>query len=641
LFLAVASCWGQQLTGTLSGTVMDTTGAVVPNATVTMVNEASGDTRSTASNSTGYFSITAVRPGTYTVTIGGTGFKSWKEAGIAFAQGDSKTLPNIKLTVGSTTEVMEIMEGADAVVPDTGEVSTTLNTRMVQDLAIQGRDAGEFLKLMPGMALNNGLTQGSGFNTKVVGTNNGPVGAYSANGTQPNGAMAYMLDGANLVDPGNMGTQIANINQDMTAEVKVLMSSYTAEYAKGPVIFQAFSKTGGNHFHGEGYLYARNGALDSEDSYAKSQKLPKGDEHYYYLGGNVGGPIIKNKLFFWGGYEYMNQHPVALPLNYNVPTEAQKAGDFSNTGVPQGAQSQWGFAYGSMFNPPTGYDSTTQTFPTSSFDPNVVNLIKFYPKANITPTQSNGWNNYQYTNTNPQNRYELTGKVDYAISENTKLTGSFTRQIENDEHPVAIWWAPAWTLPYPSPVLAKTTSHEIMANLTHVFSPTTTNEFVFTYARYINPSALTNPKAVDRAALGFNVQGLFGHTSKQIPSILGPWGGNFPDIRQFSFDGGFQGSNGFGGTKKDPALYDNFTKVYRTHTLKAGFYWDTSENIQSDSNNDNGIYNLGWGSTSTGNTVADFLTGRFQNYQQASKVPVLDIKFHQWAIYAQDSYKAN
>ena len=144
---------------------------------------------------------------------------------------------------------------------------------------------------MPGMALNNGISQGSSFNTKVVGTNNGPVGAYSSNGTQPNGAMAFMLDGANLVDPGNAGTQIANINQDMVSEVKVLMSSYSAEYAKGPVIFQAFSKSGGNQFHGEGYLYARNSALNSVDAYSHSQGLPNPSEHYYYLGGNIGGPI--------------------------------------------------------------------------------------------------------------------------------------------------------------------------------------------------------------------------------------------------------------------------------------------------------------------------------------------------------------
>jgi len=101
------------------------------------------------------------------------------------------------------------------------------------------------------------------------------VGAYSSNGTQPYGAMAFMLDGANLVDPGNAGTQIANINQDMVSEVKVLMSSYSAEYAKGPVIFQAFSKSGGNAFHGEGYLYARNSALNSVDAYRQEPEPDK------------------------------------------------------------------------------------------------------------------------------------------------------------------------------------------------------------------------------------------------------------------------------------------------------------------------------------------------------------------------------
>ncbi len=102
------------------------------------------------------------------------------------------------------------------------------------------------------------------------------------------------------------------------------------------------------------------------------------------------------------------------------------------------------------------------------------------PTPNITPSAANGWNNYQYISTVPQNRWEATGKVDYAISDNTKLTVSYTRQIENDQHPIGVWWTPPWTLPYPSNVVAPTTSQEIMANFTHVFSPTTTNEFVFT-----------------------------------------------------------------------------------------------------------------------------------------------------------------
>ncbi len=262
----------QQLTGTLSGTVYDQTGAVVIGANVQLKNEASGDLRGAVSDKSGFFSITAVQPGTYTITISAEGFATWQEPGIAMAQGDTRSVANIKLRVGGKTTEVEVISGEDAVVPvDTAEISTTLNTEMVEDLPLGGRDAGELMKMMPGFALNNGLTQGSAFNPKVVGSNTGPVGDYSSNGTQPNGTMAYMLDGADLVDPGNFGTQIANINQDMVSEVKVLTSSYTAEYAKGPVLFEAFSKSGGQHFHGEGYLYARNSALNSWDWYAKNQ----------------------------------------------------------------------------------------------------------------------------------------------------------------------------------------------------------------------------------------------------------------------------------------------------------------------------------------------------------------------------------
>jgi hypothetical protein len=167
---------------------------------------------------------------------------------------------------------------------------------------------------------------------------------------------------------------------------------------------------------------------------------------------------------------------------------------------------------------------------------------------------------------------------------------------------------------------------------------------VFTLARYINPSKLANPAAVDRNKLGFNVTGLFGVTTKQIPNFQGPWGGAFPNIEEFSFEGNFNGGGTFGALKRDPAIYDNFTKVVGSHTLKAGFYWDTSENIQSSGGlgvSNNGNYNMGWGPNSSGNVVADFYLGRANNYQQVSSFPTNDLKFHQWSLYAQDSYKAS
>lgn len=139
--------------------------------------------------------------------------------------------------------------------------------------------------------------------------------------------------------------------------------------------------------------------------------------------------------------------------------------------------------------------------------------------------------------------------------------------------------------------------------------------------------------------------GLFGHTASQVPNILGPWGGVFPNVEEFSFDGDYNGGGTFGATKSDPALYDNFTKVVGSHTLKAGFYWDTSGNVQSfgglEGNEDIGGYNLGWGGNSTGNVVADFLLGRTANYIQSSSFPTQSLKFHQWSVYGQDSFKAN
>ncbi len=655
LALSGTSSNAQQLTGTISGTAYDQSGAVVPKATVVLKNEASGDVRTTVTESDGHFVITAVQPGSYSIEVSAKGFSSWQENNIVMNTGDSREVPNIKLNVGGNSTQVNVVAGADAIVPtDTAEISQSINTEMINDFPLQGRDAGELIKIMPGMALNNGSSQGSGFNDKLVGTNNGPVGAYSSNGTQPYGTMAYMLDGANLVDPGNAGTQIANINQDMVSSIKMLISNYGADYAKGPVIFQAFSKSGGSQFHGEGYLYTHNAVLDSVDAYAKSQGLTNAAESYYYIGGNVGGPILlpftkfnrdRKKLFFWGGYEYMKQQPAGSAFNFNIPNSCQLKGDFSNTTcpVPASAMSTWGNFYNPLTqNLPVGANPNGTSIPTSSFDPNIVGLLNGYYGANPggghyeTPSSANGNYNYAYANATPQNRWEATGKVDYAISDNDKVTGSYTYQREQDLAPISIWWSPGWTLPYPTPAASTTNAYVILSNYTHVFSPTTTNEFVFTWSHFVNPYKLQNPAKADRTALGFNVQGLFGLTTKLIPNIEGPWGGELANLSQYSFTTG-----SFGATKQVPAFYDNFTKIIGTHTLKTGFYWDSSENIQNANDPDNGTYNLAqYSQYTTTNLVADLELGRIDSYAQQNYAPVEGLKFHQWSIYGQDSWKA-
>jgi hypothetical protein len=662
MVLVAAIANAQQLTGTLTGTVYDQTGSVIPNADITMKNEASGDTRHSVSNSSGYFTFSAVQPGSYTVSITANGFKTWQQHEIAFSQGDNRKLPNVNLEIGATTQNVEVVTSAGAVAPvDTGEVATTLNAQMVNDLTLQGRDAGELLKIMPGMAFSNGLTQGSSFSDRVVSSNGGPVGAYSANGQQPNGSMAFMLDGANLVDPGNMGTQIANINQDMTAEVKVLMSGYDAAYAKGPVVFQAFSKSGGAQFHGEGYLYARNNVFNSEDSYQRSQGVKKADAYEYYPGGNIGGPVVlpfthynrdHNKLFFWFGYEYMRQQPAGTLWTTFVPTAQMRTGDFSPAALQAAGLTGNGNASSinsspcPAVNPAVGCKNSGLVFnngqiPSNLLDPNALALLKTYPQPNVDPGSHNGYN-YQYLDQSAQNRWEQTEKIDWAPSDSTKVTFSYARQDETDIHPVQVWWAPAFSLPYPSSLVAPTTANVTMANVTHVFSPTLTNETVFTYARYINPLTPSDPKAIDPATYGFSVPGLFGANRVQIPNVIS-WSANnyFAGYDQQGVFGGTYHGGAFGGTKSDPAIYDNLSKVAGTHTMKFGFYWDTNGNIQSNGNTYNGTYDFEpYGNTTTGNLYADLLTGRAQSYTQGSIQTVDDIKYHQWSLYAQDSWKA-
>ena len=665
------------LTATLNGTVTDQTDARIPGAAVLVKNDATGDLRDTTADSSGFFSVTALYPGTYTVTISSEGFASWKETGVLLNPGDSRTLPNIHMKISSDVTAVTVVSGENAEVPvDTAEISQTLNNELVDSAILTGRDAGELIKMMPGITFNNAGNAGSGFNSTTTGTNNGPAGAFSANGTQPNGAVAEILDGANLLDPGNAGTQIANINQDMTDSVKFLSASYGAEYAKGPAILEAFSKSGGQKFHGEGYLYARNTGIGyANDWQNKNQQISQGlpnaltPQSFYYIGGNVGGPIAfkgfnknKNKLFFWAGYEKMLQHPYNAAKEMNVPTADQRAGNFNNAGIPTAMynRADGSGIYNSVYvmpcasdngwqgcnattSPWGGYGTGTAPNLKAYFDPAGVVIDNLNPAPNQAPNAGNGYNNFAYSPSTPTDRYELTGKVTYAFNDNNKIWGSYSYQAETDNHPLAIWWAPDWTIPYPSAPGGKETATLYLLNFTHVFNASTTNEFVYSYVKFINDTSQANPAAVSRAALGFPVQSVFGssHASDQIPNFTGGWQSGLTEINEYSFNGGIYGTNSFGKTAKAPSFTDNFTKIVRTHSIKGGFYWDTEENLQSGGNAVNGAYDFeNWGISTTYNLTLDRLMGRPYSYTEQNSDPVPDVLWHQWSLWAQDSWKA-
>ena len=649
---------GQNATGSISGTVTDASSAVIPKAKVVLTDEATGAKRETVSNGSGFFNFAAVPPARYTLTVSADKFRSWEERQIAMSQGSNVNIPNITLQVGAASQEVDVVASSVIVPTDTGQVSHTLNEHMITELAIQGRDAAELMKIMPGMANAGGLGQ-SMFSSLTTQSNTGPIGTMSAQGTQLYGALTMTVDGANLLDPGNQGTQTANINQNQIAEVSLLTSAYGAEFAKGPVTFQAIGKSGSSSFHGGAYLYARNGVFNSTDSYFKSNHVAKPDDHYYYPGGDFGGPVVlprlnfnrnHDKLFFYAAYEYMDQHPEGSILQRFIPTQEMMNGNFSPAYLASlGSHVKNGTFGNNVVAPCPNGCTNGVTFPggiipLAMLDKNSAALFKTFPKPNVDPNSNPIGANYQDVLNLPVNRWELRLRGDYNISEKTKAFFSWNRQHELDLNPINIWWGTGNDLPYPSTMPANQVSNVYSANVTHVFSPTLTNEFVFAEATFLNPITLSNPAAVDPSKVGFSMTGLFSNAyAPQIPNTLS-WSKAVPGYFAPTFGQDFKGG-AFGKYSAAPNISDNVTKVAGTHTLKFGFYWDFARNWQAASNFQNppqGTVEFEtYGANSTSNGAADFTTGRNAGLLQSSAAPVQDIKYYQYSWFANDQWKVS
>jgi hypothetical protein len=663
LLIVQVPALAQNASGSVSATVVDRTGGVVPNAKVVLLNDATNGTRETATTGAGVFNFPAIQPGSYTVKVSAPGLSTFERQGVVVTQGSVVGLGTITLQVAGTKQEVEVVSAAVALVPvDSPQVSQTLNTGMVENLSIVGRDAAELMKIMPGMAMTSGLGQNM-WNSYTTASNTGPIGAFSANGTQPNGAVTMTSDGANLLDPGNQGTQTANINQNQVSEVSVLSSAYGAEFAKGPVTLQAIGKSGGSRLHGQGYLYTRNGVFNSVETFQKSTNsgAVRIDDSYYYPGGDIGGPVLipgtkfnrnRDKLFFYSAFEYMKQQPSGTLHSYFVPTAQMLAGDFSQSYLSSlgaafaqnhsAAATQLGGNVGAAAFP-------GGKIPLSMMDANSLIYVKTFPQPNTDPTKNALGANYQYLEGPPQNRWEFRIRADYNISEKTKLFVSFNRQEEHTHSPISIWWQiQPGSLPYPSDQIATQKSDIWSANLVHVFSPTLTNEFVFAQATFTNPIHLVNADAVNPDKLGFKMTGLFANKQMpQLPNVFG-WNNGIVGYATYPYTSQWPvgGANAFGKLSQTPNISDNVTKVAGRHTLKAGFYWDFARNDQVGGINLNATTQgaadfENWGATSSGNPLADLLMGRPTQLTQTQDVAVANVFYYQYSFYLSDQIKAS
>ncbi|MDQ6705479.1 MAG: carboxypeptidase regulatory-like domain-containing protein, partial [Acidobacteriota bacterium] len=569
-----------------------------------------------------------------------------EQRGLVFNSAERRNVDST-LQVGATNQSVVVQASAEAVIAvDTGEKSSVLTTQTLQDIAVVGRSAAEFIKVLPGFAqAGNGTTNYPGYDGQVVGINgNGnagrqsALGYFSANGT-PLNSTEIVSDGAHVADPGcNCATPV-NPNADMIQEMKVLQSNFSAENSKGPVVISSITKAGGTAYHGEGYMSARHFAMNAADWLDnKNNKGKKPENVYYFPGGNVGGPVLipgtdfnknRDKLFFFAGFEYFYQHLNSSQIQSIVPTEAMRNGDFSPASVAALGPAR------PVQNPVTAYPGGL--IPKSAIDPGGMALMKLYPSPNADPFTTGGFNYIQNVLFS-QNGSQAVGRVDYSVSDNTKLFVRYYHQQEVQNFPIQLWGQSTNQVPYPSGVTANNHSESMTVDLTRVFSPTLTNEFVGSYTYIGFPNTLSDPDAVDRTKIGYPYHGFFNNGVKLIPNISGSnnqvgtlsnqgaWGSNLSSV--------------YYANKPMASLADNLAKSWGTHTIKVGVYAEYIANFQPASSAQQGTLTFDSTSpSSTGNAYGDMLTGRVFGFSQQNFNNVNRLEARLYEAYAQDSWK--
>jgi len=418
----------QITTGNVIGTVKDAQGAVVPGATVTLIDEAKGlRIGPVTTNESGSFVFPNVTAATYTVEVVMDGFKTEQQKGIPVSGGDRVSVPPITLQVGGKTETVQVTAESALVQAQSGERSFAVETAQVENLPIIHSNFTSLTALTPGVV--SGGASAGGTRVGTAGQNN------------------IMMDGVSAMDTGNNG-QMLNMNVESIAEVKVLTQAYQAEYGRSSGLqITAVTKAGTNQFRGTGYTLLTDSSWDSnrEVNILNGQPKPTASSNVYgyAIGGPIGKPGGHNKLFFFYAHEFRpTNNPInsGNPIDIKVPTAAERAGDFSQTVDNNGNP----FPY--IRNPAVAgaCSAADQTacfadggvlgkIPASQLWGLGQTILNRYPMPNTTQVQGTGYNyqigggaGYPALPTVNQLEQQPAIRVDYQLSSKTRITGKYS-----------------------------------------------------------------------------------------------------------------------------------------------------------------------------------------------------------------------
>jgi hypothetical protein len=633
----------------ITGTVQDTTGAVIPGTTVTLTDTVNQTRRTASSDSHGFFSFSNLAAATYDVQFEKSGFAELRRR-VVLHIADHVDIPEIRLAVGGANESVNVSAEAATVTPDsTGEISYTLTAKQVQNLNIEGRSAIELLGLVPGAA-DSGNFNSDTYSGQTAGFSQN-ASAFSVNGNRFD-LTQIVSDGATVTDVNTAGAAAVTPNVEMIQEVKVETAAFSSEQPSGPIVVQTETKSGGRDFHGELYGTVRNHVLDDTDWRVKNLGLAKPNDGYYYLGANIGGPVIipgtdfnkkRDKLFFFAAFEKDLQYvqdPLLDIREAVTPTAAMRMGDFSDTAYLNNFANTAYYASTLPCASP-GNNTGLCTSPTggiinpSAIDPNGQVLINRLPLPNADPTKTGGYNLVtSVVNFQPRDQENL--KIDYNINQANRLSARYNHEHETVPFPFGYYnnFTPN---AYPSEQVGRNTSHSIVGNLATTFSSTLVNQLTFAYTRLNFLTYLQNESAVSRSALGYTAPDLYGDGSDILPNVQPGYGGS-------AYASLYLRGGSYPTTNAPQQIYvvnENVSKLLGTHYLKAGVYFAHQQFGQLTQGNENSTIITGdYGySYNTGNSFADLLTGQIAGYQQSTNNFIAHLREKRIDFFVQDQWK--
>jgi hypothetical protein len=640
LLVTSVAVFAQATTSTVRGTVEDSSGGVLPGATVTITNV---NTKAVATSVTdgrgGYQAV--VFPGTYDLKVELEGFKTYEQKAVAISPSDVRGI-DVKLEVGNQTETVTVTAQTEVIQTETGAREGVLSAKQIDNLSVLGRSSLELLRILPGVV----APDASAFESVSFGGGANNTQGYTVNGIRSSGN-TVQLDGSSLIDIGSNSGVIVTLNNDMVQEVKVQSSNFAAEYGTGGMNVSAITKGGSSKFSGTLYDYNRNYKFAANDRSNSITGTEKPKSTFNYPGGNIGGPIIipgvewnsnRDKAFFFVGFEVQRQNVDTGSFLSTTLTEKMRNGDLSEQ-LPGNCVGQNLNMTCAQYNIPRGYPGAGTAAPGNQFqqyiEPMGKVLAGLYPSPNLVdPTNRY---NYVFNTLQPANRTDLKMRFDYNISNNTKAYVRAAIEGEETENARGIWWSSS-DLALPTPSLGTNKGRSVSGNVVTVLSPTMTNEVLVSWSRLTLDNTWRDPSKVSLSnypELAGYSQGFFPGASQYLPLniITSGWGqggpGNLwaPAMDVFAYNDALQFSN-------------KLTKIAGSHGLKFGITVERGQKQQNFENSEFGEYQFDpWATGGTGGPVADLLTGRLANYSQGTRVPQGEWRYWNTDMFAQDSWK--